>query len=367
MSYSFDVIVIGAGVVGLACAKKFAESGFETLVVESESNFGSGTSSRNSEVLHAGIYYAKDTSKARLCIQGLSKLYDYCEIRNIKHKKIGKWIVAQNEYQIEKLHKIKKSGEKNGRDDLFFVDSKSKTMYEPYLKAKEVLCSPSTGIIDSHGLMQSFVGDISNNGGVIVYKTKCVGVEVKNNGFAIRLNDTEETKINCKKLINACGLNAVEFITQIDKFPKSLIPISCFAKGNYFTYSGKVPFQRLIYPIPEVGGLGIHLTLDLNDQAKFGPDVEWVEDIDYKVNESSKQKFFNAIKTYWPNCKFENLIPGYAGIRPKIGNQEDFLNDFVIQYEQEHGVPGLVNLLGIESPGLTSSLAIAEDVFQHIN
>ncbi len=367
MSYSFDVIVIGAGVVGLACAKKFAESGFETLVVESESSFGSGISSRNSEVLHAGIYYERDTYKARLCIQGLSKLYDYCKIRNIKHKKNGKWVVAQNEYQIEKLHKIKKSGEDNGRDDLFFVDSKSISLNEPYLKAKEVLCSPSTGIIDSHGLMQSFVGDISNNGGVIVYKTRCIGVEVKNNGFEIKLNDTEKTKINCKKLINACGLNAVEFIKQIDQFPKALIPNSCFAKGNYFTYSGKVPFQRLIYPVPEVGGLGIHLTLDLNGQARFGPDVEWVDKLDYKVNENFKQKFFDAIITYWPKCELENLIPAYAGIRPKIGNQKNFFNDFVIQNHKEHGFSGLINLLGIESPGLTSSLAIAEEVFQNIN
>jgi L-2-hydroxyglutarate oxidase LhgO len=363
MTYSVDAVVLGAGVVGLACAKKLAEQGLETLVIEAESSFGTGTSSRNSEVIHAGIYYTPNTYKAKLCIRGARKLYDYCAQRGVQHKKVGKWIVAQNPEQIKKLEAIKSNGEANGCDDLHYLSLNEIKKTEPALKASAALCSPCTGIIDSHGLMQSFIADVNNHGGIVVYKSKCISVQPKKNGFELTLNDEEQTKVFCRKLVNSCGLNSVDLLKTIEGFPKDLVPDVCFAKGNYFSYLGKVPFQRLIYPVPEVGGLGTHLTLDLNGQARFGPDVEWVDKINYQVNESSAQKFAHAIKAYWPECDAQKLAPAYAGIRPKLGTPNNFLTDFVIQGHRDHGLVGLVNLMGIESPGLTASLSIADEVF----
>jgi len=362
MAYSFDVVVVGAGVVGLACAKYLSDQGLETLVVESEASFGSGTSSRNSEVIHTGFYYAKGSTKSRLCVRGKHLLYSYCATRGIPHRKIGKWIVAQTPEQAEKLEQLKSVGIENGVNDLYFLDSNAIRMGEPSLKACEALYSPSTGIIDSHTYMQSLVADISQAGGVIVYKTPCTGVETKKSGFDVALGGSEPSVVSCRILINACGLHAVDFAKRIHGLSEQRIPNACFAKGNYFSYMGKVPFSRLIYPVPETGGLGIHLTLDLNGQARFGPDVEWVDQIDYQVDENAKHKFALAIQTYWPGCQVGQLMPSYSGIRPKLGSQQHFSNDFSIQTEQDHGVPGLVNLFGIESPGLTASLAIAEEV-----
>lgn len=363
MANQFEVIVVGAGVVGLACAKQFAEKGFDTLVVESEEAFGKGISSRNSEVIHAGIYYPSNTAKARLCVRGRHLLYEYCSARGIAHKKIGKWIVAQTHSQAEKLHKLQKTGESNGCDDLHFLETEAIYSGEPELNATEVLYSPSTGIVDSYALMYSMVGDVANGGGVIVYRTPCTAVTPLHDGFEIRLGGAEPTKVTTRFLVNACGLNAVSFAKTIDGLADHVIPQACYAKGNYFSYMGKVPFRRLIYPTPETGGLGVHLTLDLNGQARFGPDVEWVDEIDYQVNESAKLRFAAAIKTYWPACRAENLVPAYSGIRPKLGNRHRFAEDFYLQSEKDHGIPGLLNLFGIESPGLTASLAIAEEVF----
>ena len=362
MAYLFDVVVVGAGVVGLACAKYLADQGLDTLVVESESGFGSGISSRNSEVIHAGIYYSKESSKSRLCVHGKHLLYQYCAARGIPHQKIGKWIVAQTEDQAVKLEHLRNSGIDSGVKDLHFLDSNAIRIGEPALKAKEVLFSLSTGIVDSHSYMQSLVNDISQAGGVVVYKTPCIGVTVKVSGFDVELGGAEPSVVSCRILINASGLHAVELAERIEGLSKKFIPKACFAKGNYFSYMGKVPFSRLIYPVPEMGGLGIHLTLDLNGQARFGPDVEWIDVLDYQVNENSRYKFAQAKKTYWPSCQTDRLMPAYSGIRPKLGTQQHFSSDFSIQSEQEHGVPGLVNLFGVESPGLTASLAIAEEV-----
>lgn len=363
MANQFEVVIVGAGVVGLACAKQFAEKGFDTLVVESEDAFGTGISSRNSEVIHAGIYYSSNTAKARLCVRGRHLLYEYCSARGIAHKKIGKWIVAQTHNQAEKLHKLHKTGESNGCDDLYFLDTEAIRSGEPELNATDVLYSPSTGIVDSHALMYSMVGDVANSGGVIVYRTPCTAARQLHDGFELRLGGVEPTTVTTRFLVNACGLNAVNFAKKIDGLADDVIPQACYAKGNYFSYTGKVPFRRLIYPTPETGGLGVHLTLDLNGQARFGPDVEWIDEIDYQVNESAKLKFAAAIKTYWPACRAENLTPAYAGVRPKLGNRYRFAEDFYLQSEKDHGIPGLFNLFGIESPGLTASLAIAEEVF----
>jgi len=363
MAYTFDVVVVGAGMVGLACARQFALSGYDTLLVESEASFGKGISSRNSEVIHAGIYYRPNTLKAKLCVRGRQLLYEYCESRKVAHRKTGKWIVAQTAEQSEKLHQLHHAGLTNGCEDLYFLDQKEIWDCEPALRATEVLCSPSTGIIDSHGFMQSMAAELSEAGGVAVYRSPCGMVGQTGMGFEIQLEDPEKTVLHSRLLVNACGLDAVNFARQIIGLPDQSVPLACYAKGNYFSYNGKVPFQRLIYPVPEAGGLGIHLTLDLNGQARFGPDVEWISQIDYQVNNNAKTKFAQAIQRYWPECDPARLQPGYVGIRPKIGTKDNFLDDFLIQNETDHGIVGLINLFGIESPGLTASMAIAEHVF----
>jgi L-2-hydroxyglutarate oxidase LhgO len=362
MSYQFDVVVIGAGVVGLACAKYLVQQGYSTLVVESEASFGIGTSSRNSEVIHAGIYYEHNSHKARLSIRGKHLLYEYCLSRGIPHKKIGKWIVAQNDNQAQKLHQLQQAGKSNGVDDLQFLLPHAISTRESSLKASEVLYSPSTGIVDSHAYMQSLVNDIESGGGLIVFKTPFEQAHANLQGFEIRLGGADPATVDARYLINAAGLYAVSVAKDIEGLSASHIPKACFEKGNYYAYMGRVPFKRLIYPVPETGGLGIHLTLDMGGQARFGPDVEWIDKIDYQVNDLSRQKFAQAIQTYWPTCDPSKLSPAYSGIRPKLGTPQQFSSDFVIQTEQEHGVAGLVNLFGIESPGLTASLAIAEEV-----
>lgn len=370
MSYKFDVVVVGAGVVGLACAKYFVEQGCSTLVVESEAGFGMGTSSRNSEVIHAGIYYEQNSLKSRLCVRGKHLLYEYCLARSIPHKKIGKWIVAQNNTQAQKLHQLQLAGKENGVEDLQFLPPQFISSGEPSLKASEVLYSPSTGILDSHAYMQSLVHDIEMGEGVIVYKSPFKQAEINHHGFEIWVGGEEPANVQAKFLINAAGLYAVSVAKNIQGLVADHIPQACYAKGSYYAYMGKVPFKRLIYPVPEKGGLGIHLTLDMAGQARFGPDVEWIEKIDYQVNDQSKQKFADAIQTYWPECDPSRLAPTYSGIRPKLGSPQKFSSDFLIQTEQNHGISGLINLFGIESPGLTASLAIAEHVssiFQQVS
>lgn len=360
--YFFKAVIIGAGSVGLACAKSMVEQGCSTLVVESGASFGTGISSRNSEVIHAGIYYEQNSHKARLSVRGKHLLYEYCLSRGIPHKKIGKWIVAQNEAQAQKLQHLQQVGKSNGVEDLHFLSPKSISTREPSLKASEVLYSPSTGILDSHTYMQSLVNDIESGGGVFVYKTPFERAQVTPHGFAISLGGADPATVDARYLINSAGLYAVSVAKGIDGLAVNHIPQTCYAKGNYYSYVGQVPFKRLIYPVPEKGGLGIHLTLDMGGQARFGPDVEWVDKIDYQVNGQSRQKFAQSIQTYWPACDPSKLAPTYSGIRPKLGTPQQFPSDFVIQTEQDHGVAGLVNLFGIESPGLTASLAIAEDV-----
>ncbi len=362
MNITFDVVVVGAGVVGLACAKYLVDQGFSTLVVESEANFGTGTSSRNSEVIHAGIYYEQNSHKARLCVRGKHLLYEYCLSRGIPHKKIGKWVVAQNKIQAQKLHELQQAGKSNGVDDLQFLPPHAISTGEPNLKASEVLYSPSTGIVDSYAYMQSLVNDIESGGGVIVYKTPFEQAQVVAQGFEIRLGGADQSIVHARHFINAAGLHALSVAKDIEGLAANHIPQACFAKGSYYSYMGHVPFKRLIYPVPETGGLGIHLTLDMGGQGRFGPDVEWIDKLDYQVNDQSRQKFAQAIQAYWPACDPSKLAPTYSGIRPKLGTPQQFSSDFVIQTEQDHGVVGLVNLFGIESPGLTASLAIAEQV-----
>lgn len=366
MSYHVDAIVIGAGVIGLACARKLAKLGLETILLESQSSIGQGISSRNSEVIHAGIYYKQDSWKAKLCVQGKEALYQYCETRHIPHQRIGKWIVATHEAQVQALQTIASRAAENGCHDLTFIDKNDARKIEPQLRCELVLNSPSTGIIDSHALMQALYNDFERAGGALAVCSPVAKGEITEQSILLHLNDQDKTTISATHVINAAGLEAPNIAAQLINFPKEHIPPRCYAKGSYFTLAGKSPFQRLIYPVPEAGGLGVHLTLDMAGCARFGPDVEWIDEPNYVVDSAKISKFYEAIKNYWPGCDESRLTPGYAGVRPKLGLPQHFYDDFVIQGPEIHGVHGLMNLFGIESPGLTSCLSIADEVARQL-
>ncbi|MEQ1535144.1 MAG: NAD(P)/FAD-dependent oxidoreductase [Burkholderiaceae bacterium] len=356
-----DAVVIGAGVVGLAVARALALSprflGKELLVLEAANAIGTGTSSRNSEVIHAGIYYPTGSLKAQLCVIGKEMLYDYCEDRGIGYKRCGKLIVATNETQVAQLQSIIAKAAANGVNDLVLLTREEARILEPQLECVAAVHSPSTGIIDSHALMLSLQGDFENAGGITVLNSAVAGVFIASDAIKIVLQDGAE--IHTKTLVNAAGLTAPLIARSMQGLDAKFVPQAYYAKGNYFTLSGKSPFNRLIYPVPEAAGLGVHLTLDLGGQAKFGPDVQWVESADdLVVNPSRGDAFYAEVRKYWPQLQDGALIAGYAGMRPKINSSTEAAADFVIQGPKEHGISGLVNLFGIESPGLTSSMAI---------
>ena len=366
MSFSVDAFVIGAGVVGLACARRLAMAGLETVVLERERHFGQGISSRNSEVIHAGLYYQPGSLKAKSCRTEWERLYDYCKSRHVNHQRVGKWVVASSTGQLAALEQIASRAKANGCDEVLMIDGDYATSLEPELRCVAALSSPSTGKFDSHGLMTALLGDLGNAGGVLALCSSVESGEIGSSAIALNVQGQESSTISARFVINAAGLDAPLIAERIAGFPDDLVPRSCFAKGSYFTLSGKSPFQRLIYPVPESGGLGVHLTLDLQGQARFGPDVEWIQVPDYTVDSAKTEIFFQAIKTYWPRCDKARLQPGYAGVRPKLGTPEEFADDFVIQSSETHGIGSLVNLFGIESPGLTSCLAIADEVVSRI-
>ena len=360
-----DVVVIGAGVVGLAVGRALALSGREVLVLESENAIGTGTSSRNSEVIHAGIYYPAGSLKARLCVQGKQMLYAYCAERGVAHKQLGKLIVATSPGQVLALDGIMAKAAANGVRDLQKLTAAQAQALEPALSCEAALLSPSTGVIDSHGYMLALQGDMENAGGLLalVSPVQHIGLKHGTASHPIRVTTQDGTELACKELVNAAGLSAVAMAERMEGLDKSLLPQAHYAKGNYFTLADKAPFSRLIYPVPEKAGLGVHLTLDLGGQAKFGPDVQWVDDpTDLQVDPRRGDAFYAEVRRYWPALQDGALQPGYAGMRPKINAPHEAAADFMIQGPAEHGVPGLVNLLGIESPGLTSSLAMADEV-----
>lgn len=367
MVYAVDTVVIGAGVIGLACARRMARAGFRTLVIEREDTFGKGISSRNSEVIHAGLYYRPGSLKARLCRPGRDMLYDYCASHQVPHRQVGKWIVATEEAQEDQLQSIHINALANGCDEVRWVDKAEIGKSEPALRASRALCSPRTGIVDSHALMLSLLGEVEDADGDVVFRTSIRNVRVESAGFAVYLDDEEGTCVRSNHLVNASGLQATEFAHCIEGLSAQHIPSTAFAKGDYFSYAGRCPFQRLIYPVPEVAGLGVHLTLDMSGRARFGPDVEWVNELDYRVNENKREQFHQAISTYWPDCEPDKLMPDYSGIRPKIKLTSGFIDDFTVQTESVHGIRGLVNLFGIESPGLTSCLSLADYVYKQLN
>ena len=365
-----QTVVLGAGVVGLAVARELAIQGQEVIVLESADAFGTGTSSRNSEVIHAGIYYPAGSLKAKLCVQGRHMLYAYCQERQIPHKACGKLIVATSEAQVAQLAAIQTKAAVNGvlgDDQLRLLSAAQAQAMEPDLKCEAALWSPSTGIVDSHALMLSFLGDFENASGILALNSEFASAQiVRDSGksrFIIRTQDG--TEIWAENVINSTGLVAPIVARQFAGMALAHLPRAYYAKGNYFSLSGRSPFSRLIYPVPEAAGLGVHLTLDMAGQAKFGPDVEWVDSPDkLHVDPGRGDAFYAEVRKYWPGLKDGALIPSYAGIRPKINSPQETAADFCIMGPAEHGVDGLVHLFGIESPGLTSSLAISQAVAQ---
>jgi len=361
MAADIDCVVLGAGVVGLAVARELALSGREVLIVEAAEAIGTGTSSRNSEVIHAGIYYPQGSLKARLCVAGKNMLYAYCAERGIPHQRLGKLIVAAIPAQSAQLDDIAERARRNGVDDLYRISGAEARALEPELTCDAALVSPSTGIVDSHALMLALQGDAENAGAQCVFHTRYDHGRVLDTGeFLLSFEGDEAMELTANCVVNSTGLSAPPVARRLAGQPLERIPDAYFCKGSYFTLAGRAPFSRLIYPMPDSAGLGVHLTLDLGGQAKFGPDTEWVSGEDYTLDPARSQVFYEAVRSYWPALPDGALQPGYTGIRPKIVGPGSPAADFVIAGPQTHGVPGLVNLFGIESPGLTACLAIAQ-------
>lgn len=356
-----DTVVIGAGIVGLAVARHLAMQGTEVLVLEAGGHFGEGLSSRNSEVIHAGIYYPEGTAKARLCVRGRQWLYDYCRQRHIGHRKTGKWIVARGQEQLEKLGSIARQAERNGVV-LHSVSRKRLQERLPGVTADEALYSPETGIVDSHGVMLSLLGELEDHGGQLVCHAPVERAVTHDGRHRLSVGGQAPCELVARRVVNAAGLNAIPLASRWEGLSENRVPRQWLARGVYFSYSGGHPFNSLVYPVPEPGGLGVHLTLDLAGQARFGPDVEWVDRVDFSVEPSRARAFAESIRRWWPDLDESRLKPAYAGIRPKLAGPDGGFADFRIDGEADHGVTGLVNLFGIESPGLTACLAIADDV-----
>jgi L-2-hydroxyglutarate oxidase LhgO len=357
-----ECVVIGAGVIGLAVARRLAQSGREVIVLEAAEGIGTVTSSRNSEVIHAGIYYRSGSLMARMCVAGKRALYRYCRDQGVPHRNCGKLIVATTPQETEKLQSIKAHAESNGVTDLQTLTREGAQALEPALHCEAALFSPSTGIIDSHAYMLALHGNAEEAGAAFAFHTPLLGARAGRGRIELDAGGEAPMSLECRILINAAGLSAPAVARNVDGMPVELIPPAYLAKGNYFSCSGRAPFSHLIYPVPEPGGLGVHLTLDLAGQARFGPDVEWVNSIDYAVDPARAERFYPAIRRYWPELPDGALMPSYSGMRPKIVPPAVAVQDFLIQGPQDHGIDGLINLFGIESPGLTSSLAIADYV-----
>jgi L-2-hydroxyglutarate oxidase LhgO len=363
-----DAIVVGAGVVGLAVARALAVRGHEVLIIERESAIGVHTSSRNSEVIHAGLYYAPGSLKAELCVRGRRLLYDYCRIRGIAHRPCGKLIVSTAAGQDNELARIATRAQAAEAGPLHWLSGAEARAMEPALRAERALWSPSTGVLDSHGLMLAYLGEAQDHGAVLVLRSEVRRASPQPDGrLRVEVEGTDgRVSLIARHLINAAGLFASQLAARVDGLSSDAIPETRFAKGNYFSLIGRSPFTRLIYPVPNEAGLGVHLTLDLGGRARFGPDVEWVDALEYSVDSRRADDFYADIRTYWPGLPDSALCADYAGIRPKLVGAGAVAADFRIDGPAQHGVAGLVNLFGIESPGLTASLAIAETVLERM-
>jgi L-2-hydroxyglutarate oxidase LhgO len=361
---SVDAIVIGAGIVGVAVARALARAGREVVVLEAAAAAGTETSARNSEVVHAGIYYPTGSLKARLCVAGRRALYAYCESRGVAHRRIGKLVVAATEDEVPTLEGYARAGAANGVDDLRLVDGAEARALEPDvdLRVARGLLSPSTGIVDSHGLLRALAADAKDAGAAFAFRAPVVGGAALPGGLELRVGGPAPARVRAAIVVNAAGLWAQAVAATLEGLPPSTIPPLHRAKGHYFVLAGPSPFRRLVYPLASGGGLGVHVTLDLAGQARFGPDVTWVDAVDYSFDESRAPAFYAAIRRYWPALPDGALRAGTTGVRPKLSGPGAAARDFVIQGPEAHGVAGLVNLFGIESPGLTSCLAIADEV-----
>jgi L-2-hydroxyglutarate oxidase LhgO len=355
-----EVVVAGAGVIGLAIARVLALAGRDVIVLDAADAFGTVTSSRNSEVIHAGIYYPRGSLKARLCVDGRQQLYEYCESRGVPHRRCGKLIVATSMDQLGELEKIKAGAAANGviLDQLSAMQAQA---MEPQLQCTGALFSPATGIIDSHAYMLALSGEAEQHGATLACRNTVTEARLESDAIVVNVNGAEN-RLRARLLINSAGLGAPALAAKIAGFPQAFVPRAYLAKGNYFMLAGRSPFSRLVYPVPEPGGLGIHLTLDLAGRARFGPDVQWVEEIDYAVERSRGERFYGEIRKYWRALPDGALEPGYAGLRPKISAPGAPNADFRIEGAATHGTAAVINLFGIESPGLTASLAIADEV-----
>lgn len=357
-----DAVVVGAGVVGLAVARRLAMAGREVIVLEKEAAIGTETSSRNSEVIHAGIYYAPGSLKGRTCIEGKHWLYRYCEAKGVPFRRCGKLIVATAPGQEAALERIRANALALGMPDLEPWEAARAMALEPALRCTAALWSPTTGIVDSHALMLAYRGDAEDRGAMIAFNSPLEAARASEDGLELAVGGAEPMRLRARILVNAAGLWAPALARRIEGLDPALVPRGFLCKGNYYTLSGRSPFSRLIYPVPEQAGLGVHVTIDLGGQCRFGPDVEWVEAIDYDVDPKRAELFYAEVRKYWPELPDGALEPGYAGIRPKLVPAGAPAADFLVQGPAAHGVPGLVNLLGIESPGLTASWPLAERV-----
>ena len=365
MTDRVDIVVIGAGVIGLAIARVLALHGREVVVLEAQGAIGTGISARNSEVIHAGLYYPPGSAMARLCVRGRDLLYDYCATHHIAHRRCGKLIVATRADDESRLTDIATRARQNGVTDVVMLNQSEARALEPELVCSAALLSPSTGIFDSHAYMLAMRGEAEAHGAAFAFHAPAERITRDSDGFTIHVGGEQSATLACTHLVNAAGLNAPLIAQIIDAMPREAIPPRYFARGNYFALTCRAPFSHLIYPVPQAGvnagGLGVHLTLDLGGAARFGPDIEWIEDENYDVDPARATLFYPAIRTYWPGLPDGALAPAYAGVRPKIVPPSIAMQDFVIQGEATHGVRGLINLFGIESPGLTASLALADE------
>ena len=362
MTERVECVVIGAGVVGLAVARSLARAGHEVVVLEKADTIGSETSSRHSEVIHAGIYYPQDSLKAKFCVEGKRALYEFCDNHGVSYNRCGKIIVATDEEQLPELERLKRNAAANGVEDLVWMTPGEVTEMEPAVYCVGALWSPSTGILDSHSYMLALQGDAEEAGAMLALLTPVTGGEVLSSGIRIDCGGTAPISLAADLVINCGGLWAQAIASTIVGLPSTSIPPTYYCKGNYYTLSGRPPFTRPIYPVPEKAGLGVHVTVDLGGQVRFGPDVEWIDGIDYDVDPARADKFYDAVRKYYPDLADGAIQPGYSGIRPKIQAPGEPAEDFVIQGADDHGIEGLINLYGIESPGVTSSLEIADYV-----
>ena len=366
MTERVDCVVIGAGVVGLAVARALALAGRDVIILEQADTIGAETSSRHSEVIHAGIYYPQDSLKAKFCVAGKHALYEFCDSRGIPYNNCGKIIVATDEEQLPELDRLKANAAANGVEDLTWMRPQDVTRMEPAVFCVGALWSPSTGILDSHSYMLALQGDAEEAGAMLAFLTPVVGGEILNRGIRIDCGGATPLSIVADLVVNCGGLWAQSIAQKIEGIPESSVPPTYYCKGNYYTLSGKPPFTRPIYPVPEKAGLGVHVTVDLGGQVRFGPDVEWIDRIDYDVDPGRADKFYDAVRKYYPDLADGAIQPGYSGIRPKIQAPGEPAKDFVVQGPDDHGIDGLINLYGIESPGMTSSMAIADYVVNMI-